>query len=439
MSVSHRKIDVAGLKIDAITKQELLAQIAERVSAREKTFVTTPYSEFLYASMRQPEIRAMLNGADFAIADGIGILWAQLYLSVPLTAPSFYLKILQAWWQVVWTGASILLNPKSLFRYIPEKIVGADLIWDLAKLTAEKNFKVFLLGGWGNTTEIVAQKLQAKYPSLQIVGKSTKNPDDKSVIDDINQAKPDLLFVALGAITQEQWISDNFSKTPATFAIGLGGTFDYIAGTKKQPPQFIRRIGLEWLYRLITQPSRIGRIYRGVFGLILALVRYKIYNSTSFRSNAVAVVINQDKKILICKRSSKIEKAHPGRTFDNYWQFPQGGLDDGENSIDGAQRELFEETGIRTVEVLGVANFRNEYTWNNAVRPVLTQSRYHHKGQDQVTVFFKFIGLDREIKLDEHELVEYKWLAPAEVLEVIALERRPHAEAVLAELAQIQV
>jgi N-acetylglucosaminyldiphosphoundecaprenol N-acetyl-beta-D-mannosaminyltransferase len=440
MSIPHKKIDVAGLKISAITKQDLLTQISERIAAREKTFVTTPYSEFLYASLRQPKIRALLNSSDFAIPDGVAILWAHLFLSVPLTASNFYLKILQASWQVVWTGASILLNPKLIRRDIPEKIVGADLIWDLSKLAAEKNFKAYLLGGWGSTTEIVAQKLQAKYPNLQIAGTSTKQPDDISIVDDINAAAPDMVFVALGALTQEQWIADNLSKTSASFAIGLGGTFDYIAGVKKQPPKFIRSSGLEWLYRLITQPSRIGRIYRGVIGLIVSLIRHKIFLSTPLRSNGVAVVINSDGKILLCKRSLGPAKygGHPDITFPDYWQFPQGGLDKGEEAVAGAQRELFEETGIRTVTVISLAKYINQYDWNNSARPLFT-SRYANRGQHQFTVFFKFTGTDDEIKLDKHELVDYQWLSPAEVINVIAPERRAHAEAVLAELAQIQV
>lgn len=435
MESSVAKIDVAGLKISPVTKKQLLDHITERVKKREKTFVVTPYSEFLYGSLRRPDVRALLNSADFAIADGVGVLWANLFLSVPLSAPGFYLKILQAWWQVVWTGASILLRPKLIYsKGIPEKIVGADLIWDFAELAEKNSFKVFLLGGWGSTTEQVAQKLLQKFSKLQIVGKSNKKPDDASIIHDINSTSPDMIFVALGAISQEQWIADNLSKTTAAFAIGLGGTFDYIAGAKSQPPKFIRSIGLEWLYRLITQPHRIGRIYRGVWGLILSLVRYKVYATTPLRLNACAVVINKDGKILVCKRAvAPMDRQH----LVDYWQFPQGGLDQNENHIDGAQRELMEETGIRSVRILGEANFRNEYEWNNANRSLF--SHYTHRGQTQATVFFEFLGDNTEIHLDERELVEYQWLTPEVAIKVVAPERRPHAEAVLAELSKIQV
>ena len=136
------KVDIAGLKVDAITKVELLKQIAERIARKEKTFVATPYSEFLYGSMRNRHTENILNAADFSIADGIGVLWAHLFLSVPLTWPGFYLKILQAWCQVVWTGAAILLRPSLLYRDIPEKIVGADFAWDLAALAEQHGFSI---------------------------------------------------------------------------------------------------------------------------------------------------------------------------------------------------------------------------------------------------------------------------------------------------------
>jgi N-acetylglucosaminyldiphosphoundecaprenol N-acetyl-beta-D-mannosaminyltransferase len=436
--IEVRKVDVAGLMIDAITKQELLSQIASRIAKRQKTFVTTPYSEFLYTSLRRPEIRALLNSADFAVADGIGILWAQLFLSLPLTATNFYISIMQAWWQVLWTGVSILISPKNLYKTIPEKIVGADLIWDLAKLALEKNYSIFLLGGRGDVAQISANKLKEKYPGMKVVGTSNKDFNDSSIIEDINRAKPDMLLVAFNPLTQEKWIADNLSKVTASMAIGLGGTFDYIAGAKMKPPKFIRRIGLEWLYRLITQPSRVARIYRGVVGLIVGLVRHKVYSYTTFRSNGVAVVINQQGKILICKRFPGPEKAYPEKDFENYWQFPQGGIDKGEDPITGAQRELFEETGIKNAEVIGQAKYINEYLWNNAARPLMI-SKYAHKGQSQFTVFFKFTGDDSEIKLDGKEFVDYQWANPKEALEILAPERRPHAEAVLAELLKIQV
>lgn len=441
MSENLEKIDVAGLKISPITKTELLKQIAERIKAKQKTFVCTPYSEFLYASFENPDFRQLINTADFAIADGVGILWAKLFLRVPLTLKYFYLNILQAWWQVVWTGASILLQPSLMYKAIPEKIVGADLIWDLAGLAEQNQFTVYLLGGRGVVAELTAKKLRQKFPNLKIVGTSNKEMDDESILADLTEAKPDMLFVAFKAQAAEQWIAQNLPKIPVNFAIALGGTFDYVAGFKMQPPKFVRSVGLEWLYRLITQPSRIRRIFNATWGMVLGLVRYKVYASRDFRANGAAVVINKEGKILLCRRVPGYAKsgASPKIYLSDYWQFPQGGLEKNEDPILGTQRELREETGITSVEVIGEAKYKNSYTWNNATRRLIRFDVYPFQGQIQVTVFFKFTGDESEVKLDQRELVDFVWLSPEDLLRSIHPERRPHAEIVLAELAQLQV
>jgi UDP-N-acetyl-D-mannosaminuronic acid transferase (WecB/TagA/CpsF family) len=94
------KIDIAGLKVDAITKQDFLEQSLKRILLNQKTFVITPYSEFLYNSFQDPKLLEVFNKADFSLADGIGIFWSKKYLSIPLTANNYWIKILQAAWQI---------------------------------------------------------------------------------------------------------------------------------------------------------------------------------------------------------------------------------------------------------------------------------------------------------------------------------------------------
>src|SRR5580704_6968104 len=102
------KVDIAGLKIDAITKKEFLDLVLARIKSGQKTFVTTPYSEFLYYGFQNPEVFDVLNKADFALADGIGIFWAKKYLELPLTAKSYWGKIIQAAWQMNYSLAAII-------------------------------------------------------------------------------------------------------------------------------------------------------------------------------------------------------------------------------------------------------------------------------------------------------------------------------------------
>ncbi len=432
------RISVAGLNIDPLHKTELLDLIASRIKSGDKTFLTTLYSEFLYAGLRDREVMDLLNSANIAVVDGVGIVWAHHFLKQPFTAKSFWGLVMQAWWQVVYTGAAILLKPKSLYTDIPEKIVGADLVWDLAAMAEKNNFTVYIWGGFGLTPYQVEEILEQQFPNIKIVGASNAIVDDINPLTEIERTQPDILLCAFGPFTQERWINKNLTTLPIKFAVGLGGTFDYMTGKRRQPPRIIRSVGLEWLYRLITQPSRVRRIFHAFWGLILALVRHKVFNNLSLRRNAVAVVINKHDKVLLCKRRPGPAKngANPDTQLMEYWQFPQGGTNNNEELVDAAKRELQEETGIKSVETIGEAEHINSYTWNNATRPLLT-SNYHHRGQEQYTVFFKFIGNDDEIILDNRELVSYEWCSPEKVLDQIAPERLPHAHQVLSELEQI--
>jgi N-acetylglucosaminyldiphosphoundecaprenol N-acetyl-beta-D-mannosaminyltransferase len=271
------KVDVAGLKLDAITKAEFLGELHSRIARKEQAFVVTPYSEFLYSALRDPKLMALFNSADISIVDGIGVLWAHRYLSIPLTRKSYLGKIFQAVWQMVYSGAGILLAPKTLYKTFPEKITGADVVWDIARLASEKNYSIYLLGAQGDIAQRAGEKLRAKYHNLKVAGSSNKSPGQEAeIIPEINQSGADILFVAYGPPRQEQWIFDNKGKLTTKVMVGLGGTFDYITGERSQPPRFMRRIGLEWLFRLITQPSRLIRIKRGVLDLIIDMVRYKL-------------------------------------------------------------------------------------------------------------------------------------------------------------------
>jgi N-acetylglucosaminyldiphosphoundecaprenol N-acetyl-beta-D-mannosaminyltransferase len=271
------KASIAGLEVDTFTKSEFLATVAGRLSRGEKTFVITPYSEFLYAALRDPLVMAMFNRADIAIPDGVAILWAERFLAIPFSVRGYYLKILQVLWQVLYSGAEILLHPKSIYRTFPEKITGADIVWDVAELAAKNNYTVYLLGGFGEIPRKTAEILRRRYPNLNIAGVSNRSPGEEAeILSDLQKAQPDILLVAFGPLKQEKWITDNYTQLPAKLIIGLGGTFDYIAGSKKAPPPFVRKAGLEWLYRLVTQPYRAGRIKNATWDLVWALQRYKI-------------------------------------------------------------------------------------------------------------------------------------------------------------------
>ena len=431
--------EIAGLKIHSVGKKELLETLLLRISSGQHTFITTPYSEFLFRALQNPETMSLLNKADFALPDGIGLFWASKYLSIPLTAKSYPGKILQAFWQLKYSLAAILLYPKWIKSAFVEKIPGSDLVWDMAKMANDNGWSIYLLGGYGETAKLAAERLKIENSKLKIAGTSSKNPEDKTIIDDIKMSYADIVLVAYGPIKQEQWIVDNMDMLPAKLYIGLGGTFDYLAGVKTPPPKFIRYVGLEWLWRLFTQPKRYGRIWQATYGLIDSLIRYKVFKSLPFRPNAVSVIINNDNKIFIGKyNSQKAAIKKLGRAtsdFHDYWQFPQGGIEAWENPVEGARRELVEETGMNTVLFLGFASRTYSYEWvKMAYRPLLVNKHYQFKGQEQHIAFFHFSGPESEIRLEKNEFLEYRWIAPENLVNSISHEKRPLAQIVLEEL-----
>jgi|GEM_PF-209823 len=435
------KLNVAGLNIDAITKSDFLSQILLRIKQAKKTWVITPYSEFLYHALRDKKLMETLNQADFSIADGIGIFWAKKYLSIPLTAKSFLGKILQAGWQIKYSLLAIFFWPRWIKSVLPEKIPGSDLIWDLAKLANDNNLSVYLLGGFGNTPELTEKKLISKFPNLKISGTSTKNSDDASINDDIKKASPDMLLVAYGPIKQERWIATNLPNLPVKLVIGLGGTFDYLAGKVLPPPKIMRQIGIEWLWRLITQPKRVKRIWQATFGLILALLRYKVFTSMPYRKNEVSVVINQDREILLGLRSPRDKLLKDvGETdtvkMNNYWQLSQGGIDDGEDLIVAAKRELFEELGIKNVELIKISAQTFCYDWPEANRPLLF-NHYKYRGQKQHLVYFKFFGQNTEIIPDNNEFSQTKWVSIENLTAEIHPEKMPLAKIIQTDLNEM--
>ena len=181
----------------------------------------------------------------------------------------------------------VLMGISHIFKNIKEeRITGVDLTYKICEVASRKGYAVFFLGGrpknfFGKHKEIyqkemavlTAEKLKELYPSLNVIGASSKfsreQRDDKDTLDYIKVCMDnsgvshiDFLFVAYNHNWQEKWIVRNIYKIPAKVSVGLGGTFDYIMGHSRLPPNILVKMNLGWLYRLITQPWRISRIFK---------------------------------------------------------------------------------------------------------------------------------------------------------------------------------
>ena len=225
-----KKVNVLGVLVDKINVEEASDMIVDFVKTTDHPrTVFTPNSEIIMAAYRDPDFRNVLNSSDLVTADGIGVVYA----------------------------SKVVKNP------IKERAAG----YDIACMTLEKLSKIggtlYLFGSKPGVAETAGENIEKKYKGIQVVGASDGYFDEekeKQIIEKINTANPDLLFVCLGAPKQEKWIYTHKSELSAKVCLGIGGSVDVFAGNVKRAPEFFTRHGIEWLYRLLKQPSRFVRM-----------------------------------------------------------------------------------------------------------------------------------------------------------------------------------
>ena len=413
---------VLGVKINNLKRTQVLEKIKQFVTSQKPHQIVTVNAEFLVAAQNDPGFRMILHTADLNTADGMGVLWAAKYLTLPITDLPL-IKWLQSIWQLIYTGLAVVFYPSYIKTVIVEKISGTDLIWDIAALAEREGYRLFLLGGYENTPELVKEKLLQKYPRLKIAGLYSGRPEEEGIVEKINQTKPDILLVAFGPVRQEKWIAENLQKLRISAAIGLGGTFDYLAGKKPLAPHFLRSRGLEWAFRLITQPYRIKRIYTAVIVFPWYCLLYKIQQTKPYRKNVVACVVNDKNQILLCRRQDENESGK------EHWQLPQGGVDENETYEEALAREIKEETGLTHLTVLGKVLHAHHYDWPSTLAKKSYEGKY--RGQSQ-SIFYVRADLKRDqIRLDHKEFNAYKWVNKEELINAVHPFRRTLAEKVI--------
>ena len=163
-------------------------------------------------------------------------------------------------------GMPIVLLSKLLRNPLPERVTGADMVPAICRRCAEEGLSVYVLGGDKDVVEAAFEKLrEINGHEVRIAGIDPAfiklDQDQPEIIDRINAAKPDVLFVALGNPKQELWMGRNRAKLDVGVMIGVGGTFNFIAGKVKRAPKWMQRCGLEWIYRILQEPGRLWRRY----------------------------------------------------------------------------------------------------------------------------------------------------------------------------------
>ncbi len=242
-----------GVKIDELNLKNTLEKIGLFLDASKKNTIFTPNPEMLVKSVGDSYFKDVLNSGSLNVCDGFGIYLVSRIRKIKL-----------------------------------DRIAGVDLMLSMCESLASRQKKVYLLGGGNSEVASAAAKvLISRYPELFIVGYDAGPQiieemdgslrydlkQNESIIGKINAASPDVIFVAFGMGKQEKWLYENLDKlTNVKIGMGVGGAFDYISGQVSRAPLLLRKIGLEWAYRLIRQPKRLFRIYRATIKFIYLVI-----------------------------------------------------------------------------------------------------------------------------------------------------------------------
>ena len=223
------RVEILGVGVDPVTMSEALDRVEEFYSARSPRLIATANAEMLMRATHDEELRSILNAADLVVPDGAGTVWAAHHLGFEM----------------------------------PERVAGYDLAQELMKRAPSAQRRIFFFGSAPGVADKAKVKAESLYLGISIVG--TRNgyftvEEEPSIIEQIKKAQPDLLLAALGVPKQEKWLAAHLNELNVPVSIGVGGTFDVMAGVMKRAPLWMQRAKLEWLFRAMLQPKRAGRL-----------------------------------------------------------------------------------------------------------------------------------------------------------------------------------
>ncbi len=229
----RKTVAILGIPIDDLNMDQTLERLDQFVRSRRFHQVATANTDFLVKALQDTELRAALLTADMVVPDGMPLVAASKLLGAPLR----------------------------------ERVTGADMVPRLAELGASQGYRLFMLGARPEVAEEARRRLEQEYPGLQVVGcvsppaASIVEMDNEGILAQIELARPDILLVAFGNPKQEKWIYMHRDRLTVPVCIGVGATFDFIAGASLRAPIWVQRVGLEWSFRLFLEPRRLWRRY----------------------------------------------------------------------------------------------------------------------------------------------------------------------------------
>ena len=227
MTKMRERINILDILIDKVDTKLALARIIDFIESNANKLVVTPNSEMIIAAQSDRRLKRIINTSDLAVPDGAGVVLASKLLGDP----------------------------------IPERVAGIDLVKELFKVAQQANYSFYFLGAAPNVAKKAKKQVLKHYPNLEINvhhGYLTRVLEEQ-VINDIIKRSPDIILVGMGVPLQEKWLDKYLSKFESVVGMGVGGSFDILAGTKDRAPTWMQNHSLEWLYRLLQEPQRIQR------------------------------------------------------------------------------------------------------------------------------------------------------------------------------------
>lgn len=391
---------ILGIKTGSLNETETEEKISNLFDSSRPVQIVTPNPEIILKSQKDEELFYILNHAEISLADGFG------------------LKIIA------------LLSKQKLYRQ-----TGADLLPKLLNQANSKKSKVIIVNRADglSSKEEIEKYLKTNYPDIDFL---VLEVDAKETVDNkeyivINLFGPDLLICLFGAPYQEKYIN-HLIRSNAKFKIGvgLGGAFDFLTGKIKRAPIIMRNLGLEWLYRLLKQPKRIGRIYQATIVFIMKSLNWLYVLPQLYRQNVAVLVYRQTpigKEILIVEREDEAD----------HWQLIQGGLE-GLSPKKAGLKELFEELNIKDCEVKGVYRNLHKYCFDNNSKEIKKAGKhYGFKGQKQNLLIVEYFGNGEEIEIKYWDHRDWKFIKEKDFLSSLHKYRQVAGKVYLEKLNQL--
>lgn len=271
------RVQIGAIEMDRVTFSEALDAIELLVRQGRGGSVFTPNVDHIVLAEGNERFRAAYEAASLSLVDGKPVLWASKLLGQPL----------------------------------PEKISGSDLVWPLMERCNSCDMSVYLLGGAPGSVELAAAAIREKFPSIRIVGTDAPRIDinapagvQRSIIERIVSVRPDIVLVGLGAPKQEIWIHEHLSELRPAVLLGIGASIDFMAGRIQRAPEWVSRIGAEWLYRLAREPRRLAGRYLKRDPYIAVLLGRELINSWGAVRRGEAIETRPSRTSVPPRRSS---------------------------------------------------------------------------------------------------------------------------------------